>query len=336
MNLPRRVWTAAALCTLGLLLAVSPAGAVDPKMLPNDTELLFTINFRQILNSDVAKANKELVDLAKQAIAGKIDENGAGKYLEKLGFDIFKDLDSVTVASPGSKNPESVIIFIEGKFDAEKLEGTAAEAIRENGDAIKAVKIGGVQAYQINPKGDEKPLFAGLVGKKTLVVAGTKDGFGDAVARHAGSRQSTLKKDVKALLETVNNKQSMNIIATGPALTRMLEDAPIPNAEAAAGFLQKVEGVSGAITIDKNIGFQIGVNASDKATAEQFVKAGNGGLLLARAMIEKKKEEDPAKFGAAADIVKTLRLTNQGNNVILRGEISFENLGKIIQNLPKQ
>jgi len=336
MKLSRRLWTAAGLGLFGMLLAVAPAGAVDPKMLPNDTEVIFTINFRQILNSEVAKGNKELVDLAKQMLSGKLDENGAGKYLEKLGFDMFKDLDSITIASPGSKNPESLMIFIEGKFDAEKLEATAAEAIRENGDAIKSIKIGGAQAYQITPKGDEKAMFAGLVGKKTLVVAGTKDAFGDAVARSTGTRQANLKKDVKALLDTVNNKQSISVIATGPAISRLMEDAPIPNAEAALAGLQQIEGVSGAIIIEKNVGFQIGVNAKDKATAEQFVKAGNGGLLLARAMIEKKKDEDPAKFGPAADIVKTLRLTSQGNNVLLRGEITFENLGKLLQNLPKQ
>jgi len=337
MKLTRLVWVAAALCALGLTLAAAPSPAIEPKLLPNDTEVIVTINFRQILGSEVAKANKELVDLAKQTLTAKLGENGADKYLEKLGFDLFKDLDSVTIASPGSKNPESLMIFIEGKFNAEKLQAAGEDAIRENADAIKAVKIGGVQAYQINPKqGEEKPFFAGLVGNNMLVATGSKEAFADAVARNGGTRQSKLKQEFKGLLDTVNKKQSFSMVATGAALGRLLEDAPIPNAEAAMAGLQQIEGLSVAVTVEKDVAFQLGVNTKDKATAEQFAKAGNGGLQLVKLMAEKKRTEDPDKFGPVADIAKTLRLTSQGSNVMLRGEISFENLGKIIQNLPKK
>jgi len=337
MKLSRPAWVAAALCAFGLVLGAPPARAVDPKLLPNDTEVVISVNFRQLLNSEVAKGNKELVDLGKQMLSGKLDESGAGKYLEKLGFDLFKDLDSVTVASPGSKNPESMMIFVEGKIDPEKMTAAADEAIRENGDAIKAVKIGGTAAYQITPKaGDEKPFFAGLVGKNLLVATASKEAFADAVARNGGTRQGNLKKEFKGLMETVNKKQSLSIVATGAALSRMLEDAPIPNAEAALAGLQQIEGISMAVTVEKDVAFQLGVNTKDKATAELYAKQGNGGLLLARAMIEKQRTENPDKFGPVADIAKTLRLTSQGNNVLLRGEITFENLGKLIQNLPKQ
>jgi len=336
MKLSRRAWEAAALGALGLLLAAAPARAVDPKLLPNDTEVIITINFRQILGSEVAKSNKDLIDLAKKALDDKLDEGGAKDYLKKLGFDLFKDLDSVTVASPGSKNPESMMIFVEGKIDPEKLADTAAEAIREKGEAIKSVKIGGIQAYQFSPKGDEKPFYAGLVGKNLLVFSGSKDAFGDAVARANGTRQSNLKKDMKALMQTVNKKQSFSIVATGPALARMAEDAPVPNAEAGLAALQMVEGISAAVTVEKNITFQVGVNAKDEMTAGDWAKKGNFGLQIARAMAEKKRDEDPDKFGPVADIAKTLKLSNEGNNVLLRGEITFENLGKIIANLPKK
>jgi hypothetical protein len=116
----------------------------------------------------------------------------------------------------------------------------------------------------------------------------------------------------------------------------MLEDAPIPNAEAAGAALQAVEGLSAAVAIQKNINFQLGVYAKDKGTAEQFAKAGNGAIMMAKGVVAKRAETEPDKFGPAAEVVKTLRVTNEGNSIIVRGEITFETLGKILKNLPQQ
>ena len=70
------------------------------KLLPNDTEMIVTLNLKQILNSEIAKANKTLLDIAKGKIEEMLDDKGFGKYLKKADFDLFRDLSSITVGGP--------------------------------------------------------------------------------------------------------------------------------------------------------------------------------------------------------------------------------------------
>jgi len=160
--------------------------------------------------------------------------------------------------------------------------------------------------------------------------------FEAALARLDGAKGGTdLPKEFKTLLETTNDKQSFSVVATGPALARLLKNAPVPNVEAAAESLQAVEGLSLAITITRDITFQLGVNAKDKEAAEEMAKASNGLLILAKSMVNKKAKED-AKLAPVSDVVKTIRVVSQGTNLTIRGEITFENLGKLLKNLPQQ
>ena len=102
MQFVRRLWLAAA-CTFAVLVAAPAVQAQATKILPADTELVFTVNLQQILNSDVLKSNKTLVDLAKAKIQEQLDDKEVGKYLKKANLDIFKDLSSMTIAMPAGR-----------------------------------------------------------------------------------------------------------------------------------------------------------------------------------------------------------------------------------------
>ena len=61
---------------------------------------------------------------------------------------------------------------------------------------------------------------------------------------------------------------------------------------------------------------------------------GNFALLSVRGMAANKAKDDP-NFQPLVDITKTLRITSEGSNVLFRGDISLENLEKLIKVLPK-
>ena len=50
------------------------------------------------------------------------------------------------------------------------------------------------------------------------------------------------------------------------------------------------------------------------------------------AWAEQAKTDERAKV--AVEILDTVRVTTQGSNLLIRGQVSFETLGKILQNLP--
>jgi hypothetical protein len=308
----------------------SQARAVDPKLLPGDTELVVSFNLKQILGSDIAKQYKDIIDMARGAIEGQIQNNPAAKYLEKSGFDVLRDLHSVTVASNGSKDVDAIFLVVEGKFNAEKIHAVAEEIAGENGDILRISKIGSKKVYEITPPG-EKRIYAALINETTLVTAPSEDALKDALS---GTARKPMKANFKSLLKTTSSKQSFSFAATGSALSKLIADAPIPNVDAAAGMLGGVDGISMAITVGKDIQFQLGINAANEETAKQTVGKGNFALLSVRTMAANKAKEDP-NLQPLVDITKTLRITSEGNNILLRGDISLENLEKLIKVLPK-
>jgi hypothetical protein len=328
MPFSRRLWLTAAVCTLAL--GLSAARGIEPKYLPPDTEIIVTVNVRQLLNSDIAKEHKDLVAQGKAMFEQHLAEKGLAKYFEKAGFDPFRDLTSVTVAGPGTKDQEAGFILVEGKFNPSKINALAAGA----GEDIKGIDVAGVKAFEITPKDEKKTVYAAVVGTDKLVAAGTKSGLADAIARLKGSKSTTLKKEVTALMDKSAKAPAVSIVATGPALARVLEDAPLPNADAAVAGLQTVDGLNVQLFVEKNINFQVGVVTKDKMTAEKYAQAGNQGVLLVRAMVKKRAEEDP-KAAPAVDVVNSIRVVNQENRVIVRGEVTAATLNKILENVPK-
>src|SRR5438093_5770418 len=87
-------------CTLGALPGASSVQAQPTKLLPNDTELIVSINLQQILKSELMQANKAMLDLAKGKITEKLEEKGLTKYIKKADFDQYRDLKSITFGIP--------------------------------------------------------------------------------------------------------------------------------------------------------------------------------------------------------------------------------------------
>jgi len=325
----------AAVCTLGMLVGTSAVQAQQTKVLPNDTELIITINLQQIFKSEVLKDKKEIVDAVKGKVTESLDDKGVAKYLKKADFDLFRDLSSITIASPVGRDPKQAFILIEGNFDADKIEAAATDAGNDAGGGLKVIRIGTAKAFEVTPK-DEKAMYFGVLNKKTMIVASTKEDFADAVARFSGSKQSSLKAEVKGLMDTVNNKQSISVIATSAIIAKMAENAPEgagDKVKIATAGLQQLEGVSLAITIEKNIDFLVGVNAKDNKTAADFAAKGNLAVGFAKLSVAEKAKQDE-KFAMAMEVLNTIRLTSMGSNLVVRGQISYETLGKVLQNLP--
>jgi hypothetical protein len=99
--------------------------------------------------------------------------------------------------------------------------------------------------------------------------------------------------------------------------------------------LEGIDGFSLAITVAKDIQFQVGINAKDEENAKKMADFGNASLFFIRTVAAQKAKEDE-KLAPIVDIAKTLRVTNQGSNVLLRGEASLDSIERLMKNLPKK
>jgi hypothetical protein len=314
-------------------LSAARAQAVPTPCLPSDTEVIVTINVQQLINSDVVKGNPQLLQHARSVLESKLQDTGAMQYLEKAGIDLYKNIKSVTFAGPGSKDADKLVLIVEGKFSPEKLKGAAEDAARDYPGAIEVKTVDNQPIFEIaDPRG--KTVYVAPAGSELILTAMSKPALTAALARVRANQAGSLPKGFKALLETTNDKQSLSIAATGPALARLAENAPNPN-EMVAGYLKSIDGLSLAVTLTKDMQFQLGINTTNKEAADQFAKMGNQVLLMGRGFAAQKAKEDP-KFIPVVEIAQTLQIASQGSNVVLRGEVSYETLGKILKNLPQK
>ncbi|MFO0866045.1 MAG: hypothetical protein U0744_15585 [Gemmataceae bacterium] len=320
-------------CLLALSLSASTARAVDPKILPNDTEVVISSNLKQMMESEFAKANKAVIEKAMEQAKSKIDESPAKKYLEKAGFDPMKDLHSVTIAGPAAKDLDSGFIVIEGKFDIEKFNSAAEDAAKDNGDALKVHKIGGKTVFEITPNG-EKTVFASLISPSTMVAASNKEGLADGISRLGGGKTSKLNGAFKAILPTVTGKQSLSIALTSNVLNNGLKEAPIPPNQDAVDTLKQIDAISLSVTLGKNIEIAGTLIAKDGDSAKKMAAMGNVGVLFIKGMAGQKAKEDQ-KLQPAVDVLNTVRIADSGDRVTLRAEITQDNFEKLMAILPQ-
>lgn len=337
MQFARRFWIAA-VCTVSVLVAVPAVQAQATKILPADTELVMTINFQQILKSEILKTDqaKTLIELAKGKINEQLDDKGVSKYLKKAEFDLFKDLTSLTVGVPGGRNSDEGFIVIEGNFNAEKIEAALMDANKEAGGGLKVTKIANIKAFEVTPK-EDKTMYVGILDSKTLIACATKADFAEAVARSGGTKAGTFKAPViKNLIETTNARQSISFVATSKLLSKLAENNPNAGndqAKMAMAALQQVDGFSAAITIEKNIDFLVGVNTKDAETAQKFAGIANAGLLIGKAKVQEQAKQNE-KLTPAVEVMNSIRANAKGPNLVITGQITFEALQKLLENLP--
>jgi hypothetical protein len=315
------------LVILAAAFPLAPAARAQTKHLPPDTEAILTLNVRQVLEADLVKGQKGLL---KNLLDNFVNQNEeAQKYLKDLGFDVFRDVDRVTLAVPAAADPSKGLIIAAGRFDAKKLSAVARDAAQAHGDVLKVTRSGQHELIEVTPPGGEgKEVHLALAGPGTLFVAPTKAGLKQALARASGDQEPQLKKEFKELLGIYDKKASLSFLATKAAALQLLAASKDPNVANVArllendptGSLAKVVGFTGSLTLGKDVQFQVGVTAADADTAKEFINQANIGLIGAQIAVAKMARDNP-QLAPAMDILRTLKASAQGNTFLIRGHV---------------
>src|SRR5262245_23273510 len=102
----RRTLFAGCLLSLAAAPAVRPAGAAEvEKYLPEDAEVVATVNIKQLLESELVK--KHALEMIKDAIK---NNTGAQKQLSDLGLNPLTDFERVTLAGTAGGTNKMLIV----------------------------------------------------------------------------------------------------------------------------------------------------------------------------------------------------------------------------------
>ncbi len=307
-----------------LSASLGRAAEVDP-YLPPDTESVLNLNVRQILDSDLIKKNK-LVEMAQEALRGN---DQVQDILNDLGFDPFKDLDRIVMASPGGTEKDRGLVIVHGRFDVAKFKAKAEEVAKDDAEHLKIHKIlGGKQLlYEVNVPDVDEPIFVALVGRDTLLYSPGKDYVVDALKKTIGKDQAKkpiLKnKKFQTLLEKIDARQSLSLaVVDYPAfIQKAIDKAPGDIKD----MINKIQALGGGLTISDEFKLELVVttkNAKDAKDLGDSTKASLNLILGLAAAFTGNDAPPVAEF--IVEIVKSLRVTNKGEAVIIKGRVSSD------------
>ena len=106
------------------------------KYLPDDTEMVVSVNVKQIVESSLFKKNVEAK--AREALKNQDELQDA---LHDLGFDPFTDIDRIIAAKPAGGDQDRGLVIVHGKFDLDKFKAKAEKLAKDQPDVLKVHKV---------------------------------------------------------------------------------------------------------------------------------------------------------------------------------------------------
>jgi hypothetical protein len=313
----------AAMLTLALLIPAGVRAAEIDTYLPADTESYISINVRQILDSDVVKKNA--LGQLREALKGTDEVND---ILKDLGFDPFKDLDRIIIASPRGTETDRGLIIVHGTFDVKKFKARAADAAENNGDVLKIHKVplgGGVthDVWEVNIPNQDQSLFVALAGNRTLLVSPGKDYVVDAIKQGRLNKKPELKnKAFASLLEKLEPKQSLSIVVLGKALAGAQKMEILP--KGARDALGGIQAIGGGLTFGKEVKLELAVSSKDESSAQSIRETLNKGVRLGTAGLTLLGDDRNKGITLALEVLKTVKVSSKAKVVSVTARLTAD------------
>jgi hypothetical protein len=271
LSMRKTWWGLPALCLLAV--AVAPAGAAPApnpnrarvpaeRMIPADTEGVIVFNWREMLDSPMVK--KQLPE-AKKVLQ---KNEPAQQILKAVGLDPFRDIDNVMIAfSQAGGGDGKMLVVVRGNFDLAKVAKAAAAHAEKNPGKLKITREKGVRVYEIEAKGQNKPLFAAFADSSTLIASPTKEYTLDRVAK-AKETPVPLNAHLKAALAKTATKDALwfTVVAT-EQIKEQLGKSPQTKE-----FANAVDSLTGGVSIGDNLKLTVKINCKNADTAASIRK----------------------------------------------------------------
>jgi hypothetical protein len=322
-------FAAVAVLVLTTLAVPCRAADLDP-YLPADTESYVAINVRQILEAPIVKksALEPLREMLKEATE-------VNDVLKDLGFDPFKDLESIIAAGPTAGEPDRGLIIVHGTFDVKKFQAKAANAAQNNADVLKIHKVplgGGVnhEVYEVSIPGQGVAIYAAVASNKVLLASPGKDYVVDALKQVHQKKKPVLKnKDFQAVVEKLDPKQSLSLVVLGKSLKGLVREDVVPRAVKDA--VADIEVIGGGLTVTKEIKLEVTVSSKSEINARKTRTLIDKGVKLAMVGLALLGDENKG-INLTLDVMKTVKVSGKGKVVSVSAQLTADVLGDFFKN----
>ncbi len=315
--LVRSLWLTVPLAAL----VVAPLrGAEVDKLLPDDTEVVVTVNARQILDSALVK--KYGLEPIKDAIKNNQE---LSQTFESLGLDPLKDIDVLISASPSGVDPDKGLQIVHGKFDVKKFKDKGAEVAKDHADIVKITKAGSHTVYEVTLPNQPRPFYVGVVNNSTIVLSPVKDYVADAFDRASGQKRGTIKKEVGNLIAKADTNQSLWVVALGSGLAK----GPLASEQQAKMLIGKIDTVTGGVKVSEDVKLDFLIHAKNAQDAKDLSEKLEQGIMQAKGVLGFLAAQNK-QAGAVLSMVETMKVKPEGKEVSIKAEATKDVIEKAL------
>ena len=298
-------------------VAFLPASAAAAeKYFPKETDLILSLNVRQVLDSPVVKTYA--LDLIKTTLAGN---KGVEEVLKAVGIDLLTDIGRMTIGGSldDLKNPKGVVV-IEGKFDVQKINAALDERVKKDPKQFGVEKVSGKTVFRVNVA-DFPDVFAAAIDSNTIVMSTAKEHVATAFDAATGTRKPELKKELVELLAKADANASLSLVAYTKG---KLDNVPLPDGE-----FKKIISISGTIKVEKNMSLELvlGLPAAEDARRTRLLV----GAALDLYKIQAKTAQQQQEFQPLIELLGSLSAVQKDRLVVIAGKLSGEAIEKSLK-----
>jgi hypothetical protein len=318
---------------LALFLTVGAAplraAELDP-YLPSDTQMIVSVNVRQLLDSSLVK--KYVIPSIKEHLQEVPD---VGTTLKDLGFDPLKDLDKVIVTGPGGgADPDRGLVVVYGKFDLAKFKKKGEDAAKDHEDVLKIHNVpdgakGHFVVYEVVlPNAGDRSLFVSLASDKVMLASAGKDYVVEALKQNKAKKKVVLKnKQFQAMVEKLDPRHGLAVAVVGSALKGdALEEAP----QKVRDVVTKIDALGGGIVFGDDVKIDLAIAAKTKKDAIEMRNASRRGLQIGLAGLGFLGGESK-EMTALLEILKTIKVSSKEGVVSFKGRITAETVEDLLK-----
>lgn len=306
-------------------LALSPARAAElDRCLPDGSELVVFVNVRQLLDAPLVVHSL----LPEFKMAWEKDGFKPRAVAQLLKFDPFKDVASITLATPVKQAADKALLIVHGRFDVDAFQ-TAAEIYANRGaDDFKAHKQNALRYFEFKEPRSGRAGFAAFLDKETFVAAPSADVLLAAAARHRDRKAPRVAKELEALLNKVDGTQTFWLAGVvADDLKKELVSNPVVRKTVDA-----LQSIQGGISIAEGIRGDLRIQTSEAHAASEVRKLLEGIKSLASLALT---DTDSDRLGTLpSDLVNAIRLTSDKEMVTLKIAVAAEQIEKSLKSKP--
>lgn len=305
-----------------MVLTVIPARAADfEKYFPKETDVVISLNVRQVLDSPLVK--KHALELIKTSLAGNKE---AQQALTALGLDPLTDFGRVSVGlSIEDVSHPKAIILIEGKFDPRKMQDAMEMLSKKDSKQFTTEKVNGKSAYKIATPEMPAPLFAAQVDPSLIVLATSKDYVAIAFEAAQGTHRPEIKKALSDLIGKSDGKSSLTIAAL---MKGKLDTIPFP--DDIKKVIDQIQTLSADLKVGNDVNLVLSLDTEDAEAAKQLQMVIAGGLDLAKIQAKVASSQQP-ELQSLVEFVSSMKALQKEKSVVITGNLTGETIDKLIE-----